>query len=172
MKKVLSLILISALLVAMFAGCGGTEASTEVSSAAAVEESVAAAPEEAPAEEPAEEAEEVSLPEEPAEEVVDPLKVDFPVEEDITITMFTSVNTAITPYIDSDHYDQISVLRGWTEYTGVKLDVTAVSSEIAKEQFALLAAAKSILKTRAKGGCSGCSGCSGNCSGCPHSCPK
>lgn len=152
MKKALSLILIIALLAATFIGCGGTEAPTEVSSAAAVEESVAAAPEEAPEEEPAEVPEEVSLPEEPTEEVVDPLKVDFPVEEDITITMFTSVNTSITPYIDSDHYDQISVLRGWTEYTGVKLDVTAVSSEIAKEQFALLAAANDVPDIVVQGG--------------------
>ena len=34
----------------------------------------------------------------------------------------------------------------------------------------LLAAVRSMLKTKAKGGCSGCSGCSGNCSGCHYSC--
>ena len=36
----------------------------------------------------------------------------------------------------------------------------------------LLASARSMLKTRAKGGCSGCSGCSGNCSGCRYNCNK
>lgn len=144
MKKVLSLIMVAALLAAMLAGCGGSTSSAEVSSAAAAEESVAAETpaEEAPAEEaPAEEA--------PAE---DPLKVEFPVTEDITVSMFTSVNSTITPYVDSDHYDQISVLRGWTEYTGVKLDVTAVSSEIAKEQFALLAASNDVPDIIVQGG--------------------
>ena len=30
----------------------------------------------------------------------------------------------------------------------------------------VLLAVRSLLKSRARGGCSGCSGCSGNCSGC------
>ena len=37
----------------------------------------------------------------------------------------------------------------------------------------VLLAVRSLLKSRASGGCSGCSGgcsgCSGGCSGCPHS---
>lgn len=37
---------------------------------------------------------------------------------------------------------------------------------------ALLAAVRSMLKAKAKGGCSGCSGCSGGCSGCHYSCSK
>ena len=36
----------------------------------------------------------------------------------------------------------------------------------------LLAAIRSMLKTKAKGGCSGCSGCTGNCSSCHCSCSK
>ena len=40
----------------------------------------------------------------------------------------------------------------------------------------VLAAVRSMLKSRAKGGCSGCcgscSGCSGNCSGCNRGCVK
>ena len=36
----------------------------------------------------------------------------------------------------------------------------------------LLTSARSMLKARAKGGCSGCSGCSGNCSGCRYNCNK
>ena len=36
----------------------------------------------------------------------------------------------------------------------------------------VLLAVRSLLKSRARGGCSGCSGCSGNCSGCHYSCSK
>ena len=36
----------------------------------------------------------------------------------------------------------------------------------------VLLAVRSLLKSRASGGCSGCSGCSGGCSGCPHSSAK
>jgi len=39
----------------------------------------------------------------------------------------------------------------------------------------VLLAGRSILKSRAKGGCSGCSGCSvcsGNCAGCSHATKK
>ena len=36
----------------------------------------------------------------------------------------------------------------------------------------VLLAVRSLLKTRASGGCGGCSGCSGGCSGCPHSSAK
>ena len=33
----------------------------------------------------------------------------------------------------------------------------------------VLLAVRSLLKTRARGGCGSCSGCSGGCAGCPHS---
>ncbi|MBR4290808.1 MAG: FeoB-associated Cys-rich membrane protein [Oscillospiraceae bacterium] len=33
----------------------------------------------------------------------------------------------------------------------------------------VLLAVRSLLKSRARGGCCGCSGCSGGCAGCPHS---
>ena len=33
----------------------------------------------------------------------------------------------------------------------------------------VLLAVRSLLKSRATGGCSGCSHCSGGCIGCPHS---
>ena len=39
----------------------------------------------------------------------------------------------------------------------------------------VLLAVRSLLKSRARGGCSGCSGCSscsGGCAGCPHSSTK
>lgn len=149
MKKVLSLILVAALFAAMFVGCGGGASSAEDSTAAVSEASPAAdlSVNEASAEVPAEVPEEGSM-----AEADDPLKVTFPIEDDVTVTMFTSVNSAITPYVDPENYDQISVLRGWTEHTGVKLDVTAVSSELAKEQFALLAASNAVPDIIVQGG--------------------
>lgn len=146
MKKELALVLVIAFLASMLFGCGGSTSSAEVSSTTEVEPSTAV---EAPSEDAS--VGDTSVEESSAEDI-DPLKVTFPVAEDITVSMFTSVNTTITPYVDSDNYDQISVLRGWTEHTGVKLDVTAVSSEIAKEQFALLAASNAVPDIIVQGG--------------------
>ena len=138
MKKLMSLVLTAALTAALFSGCGGTGSTAEPSSAApaATEaaETSAAAPEQTTA----------SLPEAEASEAESAQGNIFPVQDDVTVSMFTSVNSAIAPYVDAEHYDQISVLRGWSDYTGVKLDVTAVTSELAKEQFALLAASNSV----------------------------
>ncbi len=146
MKKTLSLLLTAAFFASVFIGCGGGTSSAESSSPVAAEPSAVTEPS-ATAEVPTS----GSVMESAAEET-DPMMVTFPVAEDITVSMFTSVNTTITPYVDSDNYDQISVLRGWTEHTGVKLDVTAVSSEIAKEQFALLAASNAVPDIIVQGG--------------------
>lgn len=146
MKKTLSLLLTAAFFASVFIGCGGGTSSAESSSAVVAEPSAVTEPS-ATAEVPTS----GSVMESAAEET-DPMMVTFPVTEDITVSMFTSVNTTITPYVDSDNYDQISVLRGWTEHTGVKLDVTAVSSEIAKEQFALLAASNAVPDIIVQGG--------------------
>lgn len=148
MKKVLSLVLIAALLAAMFVGCGGSATSAEVSSAMASEASVVteASAEDVPAEVPVTASEEVPV------EAEDPLKVTFPIEDDVTVTMFTSVNTAITPYIDMENYEDLSMYRGWSEATGVTLDITAVSSDLAKEQFNLMAAADTVTDIVIQGG--------------------
>lgn len=146
MKKTLSLLLTAAFFASVFIGCGGGTSSAESSSPVVAEPSAVTEPS-ATAEVPTS----GSVMESAAEET-DPMMVTFPVTEDITVSMFTSVNTTITPYVDSDNYDQISVLRGWTEHTGVKLDVTAVSSEIAKEQFALLAASNAVPDIIVQGG--------------------
>ena len=82
----------------------------------------------------------------------DPKWVKFPITEDITVSLFTSVNTALTAYIDMDHYEELSVYRGWSEATGVTLDIQAVSAELAKEQFNLLAASNNVTDIIIQGG--------------------
>jgi len=173
MKKITCLVLVLALLCCAMAGCGGSGSSApadSAGSAAAAEAAMteaseaAQAPEDAAApeasdtpEEPAPEAEasdtaeapEAQEPQEPASDVE---LIDFPIEDDVTVTIFTSVNTQITPYIDMEHYEQLSVYRGWSEATGVNLDITAVSSELAKEQFNLMAAADTVTDIVIQGG--------------------
>ena len=146
----MSLVLTAALAAALFSGCGGTGSTAEPSSAAPATSETAetsAAPEQTAASLPDAEA-----PENEASNVENTLEDIFPVQDDVTVSMFTSVNSAIAPYVDAEHYDQISVLRGWSEHTGVKLDVTAVTSELAKEQFALLAASNSVPDIIVQGG--------------------
>lgn len=154
MKKLMSLVLTAALAAALFSGCGGTGSTAEPSSAvpaaseAVASEAVPSSVVEAPAPEQTTASlpeAEVSVPEDIQEDI-------FPVQDDVTVSMFTSVNSAVAPYVDAEHYDQISVLRGWSEHTGVKLDVTAVTSELAKEQFALLAASNSVPDIIVQGG--------------------
>lgn len=141
--------MVLAMLACLFAGCGG-QASSSGSVPESTPEQSAAAPsvQEAPPE--AEASDVASTVEAPEED--DPLKVTFPIEEDVTVSMFTSVNTAITPYIDMEKYEDLSVFRGWSEATGVKLDINAVSSELAKEQFNLLAAANTVPDIVIQGG--------------------
>lgn len=129
MKKWTCLILALAMLCCIFSGCG----STPVSSAADSTEPVVSTVEDsAPA--------------------ADVKRVEFPIEDDVTVSMFTSVNTAITPYIDMEHYEQLSVFRGWSEATGVALNIQAASAELAKEQFNLLAASDAVPDIVIQGG--------------------
>ena len=154
MKKVLCLILALAMLCCVFSGCGGIEAvSTEVPATDSTVSAVSEAPEviDAPAGAAEADVAEEST-EEPAE-VADGVELlEFPVETDETVSMFTSVNTAITPYIDMENYEQLSVFRGWSEATGVTLDIQAASAELAKEQFNLLAASDSVPDIVIQGG--------------------
>lgn len=137
MKKSVCLILIVALVCCLFAGCGstGAESATSATNAASsVEQAASEAASDA------------------VDESTDSKLVTFPVEGDETVTIFTSVESSITPYIDMDHYEQISVLRGWSEATGVTLSVTAVSTETAKERFNLMAAGNSVTDIIIQGG--------------------
>ena len=167
MKKTTCLMLVLALLLTVMAGCGGSPASAPADSTqeaasepAPAEEAAPAPAEEAPAtaetpEEPAPAEEPASAEEASAEEAEPAPAVDlieFPIEGDETVTIFTSVNSQITPYIDMEHYEQLSVYRGWSEATGVALDITAVSAELAKEQFNLMAAADAVTDIVIQGG--------------------
>lgn len=148
MKKVVCLSLAAALLLGLLAGCGsGTQSSAEVSAQLS-----AAAPAEETApdavEETTEETAETTV---STEESADPLLVKFPIEEDVTVSMFTSVESSIASYVGED-YSQISVLRGWTEATGVKLDVTAAPADAAKELFAVIAASDTVPDIVVQGG--------------------
>lgn len=143
MKKIMCLILALAMLCCLFAGCGDTAVSS-------VADSAASAASEAPAEVAAP-VETASADEEPAP-ATDVELLEFPIEDDVTISMFTSVNTAITPYIDMNHYEELSVYRGWSEATGVKLNVTAEASDMAKEKFNLMAAANAVTDIVVQGG--------------------
>ncbi len=150
MKRMTCLLMALAMLCGLLVGCGdGTASSAEAPApeATAGPEEAAVSPEPAPAEETPNSAAEAAAA--PAE---DPLKVTFPLEEEATVSMFTSVNTAITPYIDMEHYEQLSVFRGWSEATGVTLDIQAASAELAKEQFNLLAASDAVPDIVIQGG--------------------
>ena len=148
MKKVVCLSLAAALLLGLLAGCGsGTQSSAEVSAQLS-----AAAPAEETApdavEETTEETAETTV---STEESADPLLVKVPIEEDVTVSMFTSEESSIASYVGED-YSQISVLRGWTEATGVKLDVTAAPADAAKELFAVIAASDTVPDIVVQGG--------------------
>lgn len=145
MKKIICLLLVCTLIGGVLAGCGGDTASVSSLSVAEVGETEKAdAKDETAIDSAAEELAQAS------EEQVN--LIEFPVDEDVTVSMFTSVNTAITNYIDMDHYEQLSVYRGWSEATGVTLDIQAASSDLAKEQFNILAAADNVPDIVIQGG--------------------
>lgn len=155
MKKTTCLVLVLALLCALLAGCGGSAAPAASAAAESVSEEVSA-PAPADTETADEPDEEESVIEDSAEDEAEPAAdvdlLEFPIDTDEVVTIFTSVNTAITPYIDMENYEQLSVYRGWSEATGVALDITAVSSELAKEQFNLMAAADTVTDIVIQGG--------------------
>lgn len=144
MKKMTCLLLTLAMLCCVFSGCGDTAVSS-------VADSTVLAVSEAPAETAVPTEATISADEDNAP-VADVNLVEFPIEEDVTVSMFTSVNTAITAYIDMENYEQLSVFRGWSEATGVTLDIQAASAELAKEQFNLLAASDAVPDIVIQGG--------------------
>lgn len=148
MKRMACLLLVLAMLLCILVGCGGNKAGSAASAVSGTPENVEAA--ETPAGAP--EADAVSSTEAKEDLESDPLMVTFPIEDDVTVTMYTSVESSITPYIDLDHYDQISVLRGWADHTGVKLKVSTASAELAKEQFNLMAASSTVTDIIVQGG--------------------
>lgn len=145
MKKIICLLLVCTLIGGVLAGCGEDAASVSTMPVSEANET------ETPEAEKASAAE--STPEEASQVSENKVElVEFPIDEDVTVSMFTSVNTAITNYIDMDHYEQLSVYRGWSEATGVTLDIQAASSDLAKEQFNILAAADNVPDIVIQGG--------------------
>lgn len=145
MKKMTCLLLALAMLCCVFSSCG-TPAASSVADRAVPTASEATATAAAPTEPPA------SADEGSTHTASDVELLEFPLEEDVTVSMFTSVNTAITAYIDMENYEQLSVYRGWSEATGVTLDIQAASAELAKEQFNLLAASDAVPDIVIQGG--------------------
>lgn len=144
LKKRIAALLVAAMMIALFAGCGSTAAGTEsapASSAAASEPAEVAeesAEPEAPAEEPAAPAEE----EAPAEEPEAPAESVYPLsEETVTMTYWgpdiSSNNSALPTFGDLTAYDFWPYVE---EQTGVQLDMTIVSMMTEAEQLGLVLA--------------------------------
>ena len=157
MKKTLSILLVLAMLVALFAACGsGTDAASTApaSEAAASEEAPAEAPEEAPAapadaepeaESAVEPAEASAVEEaEPEEELAgDPMEamkeefIQYPLEDGGSISMWYYT----PPYVQFvDSNEKFNALKAAEEATGVKLEFIEVGSASASEQFNLMVA--------------------------------
>ncbi len=140
--KLVSLLLALAMLLSMFAACGGTEASVaeEPQEEAVVSEAAAEAPAEAPeaSTEEAPAAEAVSLVEEPQEPEYALVPVELPIfEEAPTYTMFNMLPFFMSGLI-SDMSTDINTLRLLQEYCNVKIEVQAVSDSVVGEQFNLM----------------------------------
>ena len=145
-KKLLALLLTLAMMLSLFAACGGSE-SAAVSNVVPAEDSAeAAAQEEAPVEpaqeEPAEatSAAEESVAAEPVEPEYALEPVELPLfEETRTYTMFNMLPFFMANLIE-DMSTDINTLRLLQEYCNVKIDVTAVSDSVVNEQFNIMCA--------------------------------
>ena len=145
-RKLLSCLLIAAMLLALLAGCGSTAepsaagdtGSTETS--AASEAASSAGEEAAPAEPPAEEsAEEPASAEEPPEEIPE-VTISYPLEGDnLELSYFVSFPGNLATYMES--FDVHPGFQAAQEATGVKINFNAPSMENARVQFELMVAA-------------------------------
>lgn len=138
-KNLLSLLLIVAMVLMLFAGCGSEAATSEAPESAA--ESVASAPvEETPAEETAPVA---SVAEEvPQEEGRVAPEVSYPlVEETVTLTYWQ----AWPPFLNEiSEPKDAAMFAKMEEITGIKLDIYAVSTETAADDFMLRCASMDL----------------------------
>lgn len=136
--KLLCLVLALMLVMSMFAGCGGSPAA----------DSPTEAPENSQPEAPTDAPEAPDEPQTPPEE--ESKLYNFPIEDDITISVFTSIEASIAPYISD--YNDLSLYRGWSEATGVDIDVTAVSIVAAKEMFTVMVSGDDTTDVIVQGG--------------------
>ena len=138
-KKLVSLLTALTMLTALFAGCGTTSSSDQGAASASqpqetVQESVQSAPTQAP--EPASTPDEASTPDDSAAETAsDRHEVTYPlVEEETTLTYWQSwppFLSEISEPSDAAMFEKLA------EVTGVKLEISAVSTETAADDFML-----------------------------------
>ena len=146
-KNLLSLLLIVAMVLALFAGCGGETAASEAPAESVAAESTAAeapAQEETPVEEEAAPAPEASAAEEavPQEEGRVAPEVSYPlVDEPTTLTYWQ----AWPPFLNEiSEPKDAAMFAKMEEVTGIKLDIQAVSTETSADDFMLRCASMDL----------------------------
>ncbi len=138
-KKLVSLLTALTMLTALFAGCGTTSSSDQGAASASkpqetVQESAQSAPTQAP--EPASAPDEASTPDDSAAETPsDRPEVTYPlVEEETTLTYWQ----AWPPFLSEiSEPSDAAMFEKLAEATGVKLEISAVSTETAADDFML-----------------------------------
>lgn len=134
-KKLVSLLTALTMLTALFTGCGTTSSSDQgAASAPQPQETVQSAPTQAP--EPASAPDEASTPDDSAAETTsDRPEVTYPlVEEETTLTYWQ----AWPPFLSEiSEPSDAAMFEKLAEVTGVKLEISAVSTETAADDFML-----------------------------------
>lgn len=134
-KKLVSLLTALTMLTALFAGCGATSSSDQgAASASKPQETAQSAPTQAP--EPASTPDEASTPDDSAAETTsDRPEVTYPlVEEETTLTYWQ----AWPPFLSEiSEPSDAAMFEKLAEVTGVKLEISAVSTETAADDFML-----------------------------------
>lgn len=148
-KSMLALLLVLAMMLSLFVGCGGNTESAAPAESAAASEAAPEAPaeDEAPAEEPASAAE-VSVAEE-APVVEERPAIEYPlVDEPTTLTYWQ----AWPPFLNEISAPQdAAMFAQLEEITGIKLDITAVSTETSADDFMLRCASNDLTDMIQKG---------------------
>lgn len=141
MKKILSIVLVLAMMLGILAGCGGGDAPASASAPASAPEAAEAAPETEAAPE-AEAAPEGSAQEEaaPAEGEGCTNVVEYPIAEPgTTLTIFWMFHNFLSQFnITQDIITDIPTFKAAEEATGIKLDFTLEGEEIFGEKIRLL----------------------------------
>ena len=150
-KNLLALLLALAMMMTLFAGCGGT-AESAAPAASASETETAAEENEAPADAPAQDAapaEETSVEEVP--EAVDDGRepIEYPLVDEVeTLTYWQ----AWPPFLSAISEPQdAAMFKKLEEATGVKLEITAVSTETSADDFMLRCASNDLTDLIQKG---------------------
>lgn len=144
--KTFALLLTFVMLFAVFAGCGGTTASTSDTKASVETSETASAPKEAPAEETAAVPAETSVAEvASAEEPEGPKYVDYelPITTDSPEYQFlVGLNPGVSSFIED--FSENQVISEWMSRTGINVSFLSVHPSAAAENFNLLLAAEDL----------------------------